>query len=52
MILTPEQKKEIETIDRKLKELFPDFYGSVRFNLAPRIKKPNINVIENIVGNL
>ncbi len=52
MILTAEQRKEIESMDRKLKELFPDFYGSVRFNLSPKVKKPNINVVENIIGDL
>ncbi len=49
MILTDEQNKEIKKMDRRLKELFPDFYGSVRFNLNPKIKICNINVVENII---
>jgi len=46
-MMTPEQKKEIKKIDSKLKELFSDFYGSIKFNLTPNSKKTNINVIEN-----
>ena len=49
MILTDEQNKEIKKMDRRLKELFPDFFGSVRFNLNPKIKNCNINVVENII---
>ena len=39
MIVTPEQTKRLKEMDRELKEMFPVFYGSVRFNLNPNIKK-------------
>lgn len=48
-MMIPEQKKEVKKIDKKLKELFPDFYGSIKFNLTPNSKKMNINVTENLI---
>ena len=48
-MMTPVQKKKVKWIDRELKEIFPDFYGSIRFNLAPPNKKYNVNVVENII---
>ncbi len=49
MILTPEQTKKVKEIDKELKEMFPNFYGSVRFNLTPQTKKLNINIVENVI---
>ncbi len=49
MIATTEQNKRLKEIDVELKEMFPDFYGSVRFNLTPKVKKFNINIVENII---
>ena len=49
MIATPEQTKRLKEIDRELKEMFPSFYGSVRFNLNPTVNKFNINLVENII---
>ncbi len=49
MITTPEQDKSLKRINKELRDLFPDFYGSVRFNLNPKVKKFNINVVENII---
>ncbi|KKN38115.1 hypothetical protein LCGC14_0756710 [marine sediment metagenome] len=49
MIATVEQNKRLKEIDAELKKMFPDFYGSVRFNCNPKIKKFNINLVENII---
>ena len=48
-MMTPEQQKEIDKMDAMLKKLLPNFYGSIRFNLTPKSKKVNINVVENII---
>ena len=49
MIATPEQNKRLKEINKELQKMFPDFYGSVRFNLNPKVKKFNINIAENII---
>lgn len=49
MITTPEQDKKLKIMDKELRGMFPDFFGSVRFNLNPKVKKFNINVVENII---
>ena len=49
MITTPEQDKALKRKNRELRGLFPKFYGSVRFNLNPKVDKFNINVVENII---
>lgn len=45
--MTPEQEKEVITIGRKLQEIFPKMYGSIKFNLSPERKNVNINIAEN-----
>ncbi len=49
MITTPEQDKALKRMNRELRDLFPKFYGSVRFNLNPKINKFNINVVQNVI---
>ena len=49
MIATPEQNKRLREMCKEVKEMFPDFYGSVRFNLNPKDKRFNINIVENII---
>ncbi len=49
MLTTPEQDEVLKKMDAKLKEMFPDFHGSVRFNITPNMKKMNVNVVENII---
>lgn len=46
--MTPEQKKELAKIGVKVREIFPDMYGSVRFNLKPGRKESNVNVADTI----
>lgn len=47
--MTADQKTELKKIGRKLKLLFPDFYGSMQFNLA--VGKPvNVNMTEENDG--
>jgi len=49
MTRTPEQKELIKEIYAKLRKVFPDFYGSVTFNLNPKKKDVSINVNEHII---
>lgn len=46
--MTPEQKKKLTDIGRQVRELFPDMYGSVRFNLKPGRKESNVNIADTI----
>ena len=44
--MTSDKKKELKKIVPKLRLIFPDFYGSVQFNLA--VGKPvNVNLVED-----
>ena len=45
--MTKDQKTELKKIGDKLRLIFPDFYGSLQFNLA--VGKPvNVNLTEGI----
>ena len=45
--MTNEQRKELKKIGKRLQLLFPDFYGSMQFNLA--VGKPvNLNITEGV----
>lgn len=45
--MTTDQKRKIKKIGQELRLIFPDFYGSVQFNLA--VGKPvNVNLTEDI----
>lgn len=46
--MTPEQKKRLAEIGKQVRELFPDMYGWVRFNLNPSRKSVNVNVADTI----
>lgn len=46
--MTPEQKKQLAEIGKKVRELFPDMYGWVRFNLNPSRKSVNVNIADTI----
>ena len=43
-MITPEQKKKLAEIGKQVRELFPNMYGSVRFNLCPTRELTNINI--------
>ena len=44
--MTNDQKTELKQIGQKLRLIFPEFYGSVQFNLA--VGKPvNVNLSED-----
>jgi hypothetical protein len=45
--MTPEQKAKLDAVAAEVCRIFPDFYGSVKFNVAGG-KCPNINVEESI----
>lgn len=42
--MTKEQERKLAEIGAQIAELFPDIYGSVRFNLSPNRKDVNINI--------
>lgn len=45
--MTADQKTELREIGNRLRLLFPNFYGSLQFNLA--VGKPvNVNLIEEL----
>lgn len=45
--MTKDQKSELKKIGAKLRLIFPDFYGSLQFNLA--VGKPvNVNLTEDV----
>lgn len=46
--MTPEQKSKLSDIGKEVRELFPDMYGSVRFNLKPNRKETNVNIADTI----
>ncbi len=46
--MTPEQKTKLAELSRKVREMFPDMYGSIRFNLKPDRKETNVNVADTI----
>ena len=46
--MTPDQKKQVARIGEELKEIFPDFYGSIKFNLTPKRSGTNINLSSDI----
>ena len=46
--MTPEQKQKLAEIGKQVRDLFPDMYGSVRFNLKPGRKESNVNVADTI----
>jgi hypothetical protein len=41
--MTQEQEKALAEIGEQIKGLFPNMYGSIRFNLAPGRKEVNVN---------
>ena len=51
MKLTPEQEKQLQAIDRQLKILFRQCYGSIKFNLNAKrpTNEANINVSLNLL---
>lgn len=46
--MTSEQKKQVARIGKELKALFPDFYGSLRFNLNPTRNDVNVNIEQSM----
>lgn len=46
--MTSEQKRRLTKIGEQVRELFPDMYGWVRFNLNPSRKSVNVNVADTI----
>jgi len=45
-IMTPDQKRAIESIALKLKQLMPDFMGSITFNLSNKMDDVKVEVKE------
>jgi len=46
--MTPEQKKELSKIGKKLAALFPAMFASVKFNLRPGRKYANVNFEQHL----
>lgn len=44
--MTSEQEKEIEVIGHRLQEIFPDFHGSIKFNLQSGRNDVRVNIEE------
>ena len=47
--MTVEDEKKIIQAGKLVKEVFPDMYGNVRFNLHPERQKVNINIEQSII---
>lgn len=45
--MTQVQERALTEIGEQIKGLFPDMYGSIRFNLAPGRKEVNVNIEES-----
>ena len=41
--MTKEQTEKLHTIGKQIQEMFPDMYGSVKFNLQPNRESVNMN---------
>ena len=47
---TPEQKKVTQEIYSMLRKAYPDFYGSIEFNMHPGKKDVSIKITETIIA--
>lgn len=46
--MTPEQEVVVKKAHKMLREAFPKFYGSIRFNLKPGKNQTNVNIEQSV----
>ena len=49
MIANDQQKQRLKEIHKEIRSMFPESYGSVRFNLHPQRSGLNMNISDSIV---
>lgn len=49
--MTIEDKKKLIKACKLVKEVFPNMWGNVKFNLSPERQKININIEESFIFN-
>ena len=47
--MTPEDKKKLIQACKLIKQVFPNMYGNVKFNLSPERRKININIEQSFI---
>ena len=48
--MTNEQRQKLIEIGKEISKLFPDMYGSIRFNLNPNRRNVNFNLEQSYVS--
>ena len=49
--MTEEDKKKLIRACKLVKEVFPNMWGNVKFNLNPERQKININIEQSLIFN-